>query len=119
VKGRENRQQMHRYDIVGEEEMPSPTDDRYGREIASIQREIGELQASRRIVTSPEGLMRLEVEIRQLTDRLAAALLGQQVQASLESDEIAEAERELIKNHPKRLKSEGKKRSHRTHAVRK
>lgn len=103
--------------MFGGKEMPSPADDRYAREIASIQRELTELQESRRIVLNPEDLEKLELEIRQLTDRLATALLGQQVQASLDSDEMTEAERELIKNHPKRLKSEGKKRSHRTHNV--
>jgi hypothetical protein len=33
----------------------------------------------------------------ELTERLAAALLGQKVQASLESEEMAGAEQELIK----------------------
>jgi len=99
--------------------MPNPTDDRYSREIASVQEEMAGLQASSRIVTGPEELEKLEVEIRQLTDRLAAALLGQKVQTSLDSDEMAKAEQELIKNHPKRLKSEGKKRGHDTHDVRK
>ena len=65
----------------------------------------------------PKELEQLELEIRRLTDRLAAALLGQKVQASLDSEEMSEAERELIKSHPKRLKSEGKKRSHRAHNV--
>ena len=99
--------------------MQGSSNDRYSREIASIQQELTELQASGRIVTGPEELERLEHEIRQLTDRLAAALLGQKVQASLDSDEMAEAEQQLIKDHPQRLKSEGKKRGYNSHVVRK
>jgi hypothetical protein len=89
--------------------MPDQTESQYARQIAVIQQELTELQASRRIVTSPQELEELEREIRQLTDRLAAAILGQKVQVSLDSDEVQEAETNLIKNHPKRLKSEGKK----------
>ena len=50
----------------------------------------------------------LEREIRQLTDRLAGAILGQKVQRSLDSEASQETEEELIKKHPQRLKSEGK-----------
>ena len=99
--------------------MPSQTDGQYARQIASIQHELVLLQASTRIVTTPEEMEQLEGEIRVLTDRLAAAMLGQKVQASLDSDEMREAEQELIQDHPKRLKSEGKKRGHRSHFVRK
>lgn len=99
--------------------MPEARDDRYSRQMARIQQELAALQASSRMVTGPEELEELEHEIRRLTDQLAAALLAQKVQASLDSDEMTEAERDLIKNHPQRLKSEGKKRSHRAHIVRK
>lgn len=86
---------------------PSP----YARQIEQIQQELAALQESRRIVTTPQGLAELEREIRSLTDRLGNALLGQKVQASLDSDELSEAEQQLVKRHPKRLKSEGKKTS--------
>jgi len=56
--------------------MSSPTDDRYAREIASVHQELTELQESSRIVMGPEELTELELEIRGLTERLAAALLG-------------------------------------------
>ena len=76
------------------------------------------MQASSRIVTSAMELEELEREIRQLTDRLAAAILGQKVQRSLDSEEGQEAEQELIKKHPQRLKSEGKKIRHNSDRVR-
>jgi hypothetical protein len=98
--------------------MSSQADDLYDRQIAVIQKELTQLQVSARIVTNAEGLEQLEHEIREITDRLAAALLGQKVQTSLDSDEMSEAEETLIENHPKRLKSEGKKSSRRSHFVR-
>jgi hypothetical protein len=98
--------------------MSSQADDLYDRQIAVIQKELTQLQVSARIVTNAEELEQLEHEIREITDRLAAALLGQKVQTSLDSDEMSEAEGTLIENHPKRLKSEGKKSSRRSHFVR-
>ena len=98
--------------------MSNQPEDRYARQIAAIQRELGELQASSRIVTNAEELAALEVEIREVTDRLAAAILGQKVQASLDSEDVQEAERTLIKNHPQRLKREGKKIGHCSNSVR-
>lgn len=98
--------------------MPSQTDAQYERQIANIQDELAQLQASTRIVTTPQEMEQLEREIRLLTDRLAAAMLGQKVQASLDSDEMAEAEAKLIQDYPQRMKSEGKKRSHSSHVLR-
>lgn len=98
--------------------MPNQPDGQYTRRIADIQDELTKLQASTRIVTNAEEMASLEREIRVLTDRLAAALLGQKVQASLDSEEMTEAERELIEEYPKRMKSEGKKRSRRSYNVR-
>jgi delta 1-pyrroline-5-carboxylate dehydrogenase len=77
-----------------------------------------ELHKSSRIVTTPQEMEQLEREIRMLTDRLAAAMLGQKVQASLDADEMTEAEAKLIQDHPQRMKSEGKKRSHSSHVLR-
>lgn len=98
--------------------MPSQPEERHSRQIATIHRELAELQASSRIVTTPEELLSLEEEVRQITNRLAAALLEQKVQASLDSVEGQEAEQALIKNHPQRLKSEGKKKRHRSNPIR-
>ena len=98
--------------------MPSQTDAQYARQIASIQEELAQLQASTRIVTTPAEMEELEREIRVLTDRLAAAILGQRVQVSLNSEQVQEKERTMIKNHPQRLKSEGKKISHNSKSIR-
>lgn len=89
--------------------MSEQSESRYARQIANIQQELAEMQASSQIVTSPEELAKLEDEIRQITDRLAGAILGQKVQRSLDSEEGQKAEQTMIKNHPQRLKSEGKK----------
>lgn len=98
--------------------MSSQADDLYGHQIASIQKELTQLQTSARIVTNAEELEQLEHEIREITDRLAAALLGQKMQASLDSDEMSEAEEAMIEKHPKRMKSEGEKNSRRPYIIR-
>lgn len=98
--------------------MANQTDAQYERQIASIQKELAQFQTSSRIITTPQEMEQLEREIRELTDRLAAAVLGQKVQASLDSDEMAEVEAKLIQEYPKRMKSEGKKRSRSSHIVR-
>ena len=97
--------------------MPT-ADDRHKRRIAQIQNELTQLRASARIVMNAEELMALEHEIHEITNRLAAALLEEKVQTSLDSDEMKEAEKATIEKQPKRLKSEGKKISRRTHIVR-
>ena len=98
--------------------MTTRVDDRHKRRIAQIQNELTQLQASDRIVMNAEELMALEHEIHEITNRLAAALLEQKVQTSLDSDRMTEAEKAMIEKHPKRLKSEGKKISRRAHIVR-
>ena len=84
--------------------MPTQADDRHERQIAQIQNELTQLQASVRVVMNAEELMALEHEIHEITNRLAAALLEQKVQASLDSDEMTEAEKAMIEKHPKRLR---------------
>ena len=98
--------------------MTTRVDDRHKRRIAQIENELTQLQASDRIVMNAEELMALEHEIHEITNRLAAALLEQKVQTSLDSDGMTEAEKAMIEKHPKRLKSEGKKISCRPHIVR-
>ena len=98
--------------------MSSQADDLYGLQIASIQSELTQLQTSARIVTNAEELIQLEHEIHEITNRLAAALLGQKMQASLDSDEMSEAEEAMIEKHPKRMKSEGEKNSRRPYIIR-
>ena len=98
--------------------MSDQAESQYARQTATIHQELAELQASSRIVTNPKELEELEREIRQLTDRLAAAILSQTVQRSLDSEEGQEAEQAVIKTHPKRLKSEGKKIRHHSDRIR-
>ena len=96
------------------------TSSRYERQIEEIQQEISVLQKSRRIVTTPQELEVLEREIRARTERLGNALLGEKVQASLDSDELSKVEQALVEQHPKRLKKKKKKTSRSApHLVRK
>ena len=81
---------------------------RYEKEIADIQKQIEELQKSVRAVTTPEGLIDLEKEIKTLVDALGNALLGQKVQEAIDSDEMSESEAALIADHPQRFKREKK-----------
>ena len=81
---------------------------KYEKEIADIQKQIEELQKSVRTVTTPEGLIELEKEIKTLVDALGNALLGQKVQEAIDSPEMSETEAGLIAEHPQRFKREQK-----------
>lgn len=85
------------------------SESQYTRQISTIQQELAKMQASSRVVTTPEELETLEHEIHHLTNRLAAAILGQTLQRSLDSDENQKSEQKMVKEHPQRLRSEGKK----------
>lgn len=98
--------------------MSGASESQYTRQIAAIQQELAEMQASSRIVTTPEELESLEHEIQRLTNRLAAAILGQTLQNSLDSEAQQEAEQKLVKTHPQRLRSEGKKICHNSDRLR-
>ncbi len=54
-----------------------------------------------------EQLEELETEIKSLTDRLHAELLGQQLQRSLDDEQLPEEERKFLRNLPGRYRSEG------------
>lgn len=81
---------------------------KYEIEIADIQEKIADLQASVRTVTSSEGLIELENEIKTLVDALGNALMGQKLQEAINGDEMAEAEAALIADHPQRFRREKK-----------
>lgn len=66
-----------------------------------------ELEQGNYPLHTPEELEALEREICGYTDQLAALLLQQHLQASLDSAEHQEHEAELIRSWPGRLKSEG------------
>jgi len=72
-----------------------------------VMEEIEELLKKRVIVINAEELEELEKKIQGLMDRFGACILEQKVQESLESAEMEKEEVHLIKNHPKRWKSEG------------
>ncbi len=55
----------------------------------------------------------LEQEIRELINLQGSLLLGMKLQQILDSDEVEQAEQELIEKIPKKMKSEGKKSTHR------
>lgn len=82
---------------------------KYEKEIADIQNQIETLQKSVRTITTPEGLIELEKEIKVLVDALGNALLGQKLQEAVDSADISEAEAALITEHPHRLKREKKR----------
>jgi hypothetical protein len=84
----------------------------YELEIEKVYEQLELLQQEVRLVSNAEELEELEQDIRQLTDRLGSLLLGKKIQESLDSPEGEEAEKELVKSIPKRLKSEGKKDVH-------
>ena len=81
---------------------------KYEIEIADIQEKIADLQASVRTVTSSEGLIELENEIKTLVDALGNALMGQKLEEAINGDEMAEAEAALIADHPQRFRREKK-----------
>lgn len=62
-------------------------------QLDEVMQEIDRLQKDAGIVTTPEELETLEREIRQLTDRLASLLLAQKLQASLDSAEMEQGEK--------------------------
>lgn len=81
---------------------------KYEKEITEIQGQIEALQKSVRTVTTAEGLIELEKEIKALVDALGNALLGQKVQEAIDSSEMSEAEAALLAEHPQRFRREKK-----------
>jgi hypothetical protein len=58
-------------------------------------------------LSSPEELDQLESEIIGYTNRLAALLIEQKIQESLDSPEQATLEKDVVRNWPGRMKSDG------------
>ena len=56
-----------------------------------------------RVVQSPEELEKLEQEIRALTEELAALITGRQIQHSLDSEQLQQAQSALKTEWPHRL----------------
>ena len=57
----------------------------YARHIQEILKELGQIQQSPRLVTSPEDLEALEHEIRQRTDHLGSLLVGYHLQQAVDA----------------------------------
>jgi hypothetical protein len=57
----------------------------YARHLQEVLDELGQIQQTSRLVTSPEDLEALEHEIRQRTDHLGSLLVGYHMQRALDS----------------------------------
>ncbi|MEM7539267.1 MAG: hypothetical protein AAF639_44330, partial [Chloroflexota bacterium] len=75
----------------------------------SVTKEIEELTEKKIKVANAKELEELEKKIEGLMNRLGACILKEKLQESLDSEEMEKEEAELIKNHPKRWKREGKR----------
>jgi hypothetical protein len=68
------------------------------------------LVQSRPQVQNAQELQELERAIVAATDRLASAILAQQLQGVLDDPQVQQAARTLIKQAPKKLKNQGRRR---------
>src|SRR5499433_696453 len=80
----------------------------YARHIQEVLDELGQIQQTPRLVTSPDALEALEREIRQRTDRLGSLLVGQHLQQALDSAALQAAQEQLVRQWPKPLKNDGR-----------
>lgn len=81
----------------------------YEREIEKVKARLTEFQQNANLVSSAEGMEKLEQDIRQMTDLLGSLLLGQKLQQSLDSAPVEHTAQELVASVPQNMKSEGKK----------
>ena len=77
----------------------------YRAKIDELQEQLRDYREHPRLVQSPEELERLEKEIREKTDALAALITAQQIQHSLDSEPLQEAQSRLVAEWPQRLKN--------------
>ena len=82
-----------------------PGSEAYQSRIDEIQATLRDYQENPRVVQSPEELEELEQAIRNLTEELAALVTGQQIQHSLDSGQMQEAQSKLATDWPHRLKN--------------
>jgi hypothetical protein len=80
----------------------------FERKLQEAYRDLEAFGKSPPKITSGEELEALEGEIRRRTDELGRLVLEHQLQQALDSEELKEAQRQLIKAWPGRLKNEGK-----------
>ncbi len=82
-----------------------PGSEEYQARIDEIQDTLRDYEENPRMVQSPEELEQLEQEIREQVDDLATLMIGWQLQHSLDSEPIQEAQSKLAKEWPYRLKT--------------
>jgi hypothetical protein len=78
------------------------------RKVQDAYRDLEAIRKSSPKITNGEELEALEGKIRSFTDELARLIFEHQLQQALDSEELKEAQRRLIKAWPGRLKNEGK-----------
>ncbi len=76
-------------------------------EISQLHEEISILRSSCRILRNPKDLESLEHELGELVDRLHGLLVGEQIQRSIDSEELKAEAAKLVESWPKRLKNDG------------
>ena len=79
----------------------------YARHIQEVLDELGQLQQTPRLVTSPEDLEALEHEMRQRTDHLGRLLVGYHIQQALDSAALQAEQARLVSQWPQPLKNAG------------
>jgi hypothetical protein len=79
----------------------------YARHIQEVLAELGQMQQTPRLVTSPEELEALEHEIRQRTDHLGSLLVGYHLQQALDSAVLQAEQERLVRQWPQSLKNDG------------
>lgn len=82
-----------------------PGSEQYQARIDDIEAKLRDYLKNPRSALSPEELDKLEQEIRDLTEELAALVSGRQIQHSLDSEQLQEAQSKLIAEWPHRLKN--------------
>ena len=82
-------------------------DTEYARHIQEVLAELGQLQQTPRLVTSPEDLEALEQEIRQRTDYLGSLLVGYHIQQAFDSAALQAEQERLVSQWPQSLKNDG------------
>src|SRR5882724_6351881 len=80
----------------------------YAAQVQEILVELQQLEHTPRLVCSAEELEAVEHQIRQLTDRLGALLVGRHMQHALDSAALQAEEAALVKGWPKALKNDGR-----------
>ena len=80
----------------------------YARHIQEILDELGQIQQTPRLMTSPEDLEALEHEIRQRTDHLGSLLVGYHLQQALDAAALQVEQERLVRQWPQSLKNDGR-----------